>query len=842
MPVATSVPPEYWSLSAEELVRALGTSPQGLSAGEAATRLVRYGSNSLEHTHRATALSSLLRQFTSPLVLILLFATLVSLVVGEWVDAGIILAIVLGSGLLSFYQEYNAESAAEALRARVTARAQVLRDGTPSAIPIAQVVPGDVVKLTAGSLVPGDGVALEQRDVLVNQAVLTGESYPAEKRVGVSPADAAIAERANCLFMGTSVRSGSATLLVVRTGKATEFGHIAGRLELRPPETEFETGIRHFGGLLTQVTLVLLVLVFAANVFFQKPVLDSFLFALALAVGIAPELLPAIITINLSRGSQQMAKGGVIVRRLASIENFGSMDVLCTDKTGTLTSGTLGLEAALDARGQSSQDVLLYAQVNAHLQAGLANPLDEALTRQAQPGLGRFSKLDEFPYDFTRKRLSVVVQEGDKRLLITKGALEKVTEVCDRVQLPEGERPLDSSLRADLDARYREYSDKGVRVLGVALKEVSARDDYDVSEEKALVFIGFLLFADPPKPGILETVRDLQGLGVQLKVVTGDNQFVARHVAAQIGLRAGDILTGPKLAHMPEDALLQLAERTDVFAEVDPSQKERIILALKKMGHVVGYMGDGINDAPPLHAADVGISVDTAVDVAKEAADLVLLEKDLAVLHQGVVQGRITFANSLKYVFITTSANFGNMLSMAGASLFLPFLPMLPKQILLTNFLSDIPAMTIAGDAVDAESTRVPRRWNVRFIRDFMLLFGAISSVFDYLTFGLLLVFSVGEGRFQSGWFVESMLTELMILLVMRTRRPLWRSRPSRLLLFATVAAAVATVALPYLPFAAVLGFVPLPPALLAALVAITALYSLASEWAKHRFFPRETG
>jgi Mg2+-importing ATPase len=833
-------PSSYWSQSPDSLLAALRSTFNGLSAADATQRLRQFGPNVLKAREKVTALGLFLNQFRSPIILILLFATGVSAVLGEWVDALIVLTIVLGSALLSFWQEYSANTAAEKLRAQVKIKATVLRDGQPQTIPAEEVVVGDVVLLSAGSLVPADGILLEASDFYINQAVLTGETFPVEKRPGPVAVQASLAERINCVFMGTNVRSGSARALIVQTGTATAFGQIAERLTLRPPETEFERGIRRFGYLLTEVMLILVLIVFAVNVFFNKPVLDSLLFSVALAVGLTPQLLPAIISINLSKGSQAMAAGGVIVRRLESIENFGSMDVLCTDKTGTLTEGVVQLDGALDVKGQPSDEVFRYAYLNASLQTGLASPLDEAIIAHVQPGTRDFNKLGEVPYDFVRKRLTVVVQDGEQHLLITKGALDNVLDACTQMQEGEIVMPLDDAHRAQIQQRFAEWSGQGFRVLGMATKPVPPQQAYTRDDEHDLTFCGFLLFFDPPKPGVLETIADLAQLGVRLKIITGDNRLVALHTAEAVGMKVTGVLTGAELDDLRDEALWQAAERTNLFVEVDPNQKERIILALQKMGHVVGYMGDGINDAPALHAADVGISVDKAVDVAKQAADFVLLERDLAVLHQGIVLGRTTFANTLKYVFITTSANFGNMFSMAGASLFLPFLPMLPMQILLTNFLTDFPAMTIAGDSVDRELVEKPRRWNIKFIRDFMVTFGLVSSVFDYLTFGtLLFIVHATTDQFRTGWFLESVLTELLILLVIRTQRPFFKSKPGRYLLISALIVGGVTLILPYTPLSGLLGFAPLPLSPLLVLGSIAMLYIVTSEMAKRFFYAR---
>jgi len=865
-------PTQYWSQPLDSLLAALRSTPDGLSAAEARQRLAQFGPNTLKARKKATALGLFLNQFKSPIILILLFATIVSAVLQDWVDALIILAIILGSALLSFTQEYSASTAAEKLRAQVSIKATVRRDGQPQSIPAEEVVPGDVVLLSAGSLIPADGIVLEARDFFVGQAVLTGETFPAEKSPGPVAAPASLAERTNCVFMGTSVRSGSASALIVQTGTATAFGQIAERLELRPLETEFEHGIRQLGYLLSEVTLLMVLAVFAFNIFFHKPILDSFLFSLALAVGLTPQLLPAIININLAKGSQAMAARGVIVRRLASIENFGSMDVLCTDKTGTLTEGVVRLDGALDAQGQPSDEVLRLAYLNAYFQTGLANPLDEAILPAGAThfqGASLPVKVDEIPYDFVRKRLSVVVQEagtqGPALLLITKGALENVLAVC--AQVPDGGAtvPLDNAHRAEIQQRYADWSAQGYRVLGVAMKDLTPRPPslagkgesppllvgegsgvrstrpYTREDEHDLIFAGFLLFFDPPKPGVQETLADLANLGVQLKIITGDNRLVALHTAQAIGLEVTGVLSGAELNAMRDEALWQAARRTNMFVDVDPNQKERIILALMKTGHVVGYMGDGINDAPALHAADVGISVDTAVDVAKEAADFVLLKKDLAVLHQGIIQGRTTFANTLKYVYMATGANFGNMFSMAGASLFLPFLAMLPEQILLINFLTDLPEMTIAGDNVDPIFVQEPHRWDVAFIRRFMAIFGTLSSVFDYITFGMLLwLLRADPALFRTGWFIESVLSASLVVFALRTRLPFFRSRPSHAMLLVTGLVWLVTLIIPYSPLAALLGFQALPPLYLLAVAAIIVLYFVSAELTKRWFYRKQ--
>lgn len=810
----------YWSRSGSQILEELGSGVAGLTTAEAQARLGRYGPNTLQAESRFSRLRLFFRQFRSPLLLILAGAAGVSIFVREWLDAGIVLAIILGSGMLSFLQEFSANRAMEKLRQRVQVKASVVRDGRTVSVPAAEVVPGDVLVLAAGSLIAADAVIVEARDCFVNQAVLTGETYPAEKRAGAVGTACGLAERTNVVFLGTSIRSGTGRAVVVATGTKTAYGQIAGRLSLRPPETGFELGIRQFGQLLTKVMLVLVLVVFAINVFGAKPPVDALLFAIALAVGLAPELLPAILSLTLSRGAQRMAERGVIVRRLNAIENFGSMDVLCTDKTGTLTVGVVRLDGAVDAHGEASPEVLRWAALNAGLQTGLPNPLDEAIVAATAPAEG-YRKVDEIPYDFQRKRLSVVVERDGERRMVTKGALEGVLSICRTV--PD-----------DAAARFAAWSAQGIRVLGVATRTLAAGE---TARESELDFAGYLLFLDPPKPGVKTVLSELAGLGVAVKVITGDNHLVAAHLARAVGLPAEAMLTGAEIQALSDEALWHRAERTTLFVEVDPNQKERIIQALQKMGHVVGYLGDGINDAPALHAADVGISVDAAVDVAKESADLVLLEQDLNVLREGIAEGRRTFANTIKYIFTTTSANFGNMFSMAGASLFLPFLPLLANQILLNNLLSDVPGMAIASDEVDREWIERPHRWDVAYIRNFMILFGLVSSLFDYLTFGVLLwVYQASAVEFRTAWFVESLLTELAVALVVRTRLPFYRSRPGRLLLYSSIAVAALTLVISYLPGSGYLGFVPLPPSLLGLVVGIALAYALTVEVTKRYF------
>ena len=830
--------PPFWSAPAAEVLARLQTAPQGLSSAEALARTKRYAGRRLAPRKRTDAATLLLAQFSSPIVLLLLAATVISFFLHDPTDAAIILAIVLASGLLGFWQERGAAGAVEKLLSLVEVKAQVLREGAPHDVPMADVVPGDVVILSAGATAPGDCLLLEARDLFVDEAALTGETFPAEKSVAVLHPDTPLAQRTNTVFLGTHVVSGTARALVAAIGRDTEFGRVSERLKLRPPETDFERGLRRFGYLLLEVTLLLVIGIFAFNVYLHRPVLDSFLFSMALAVGLTPQLLPAIVSINLARGAHRMADRKVIVKRLASIENFGSMDVLCTDKTGTITEGVVRLQSANDLAGTPSDRVLLYAFLNASFETGFSSPIDAAIRNHGSIDIAAWRKLDEVPYDFLRKRLSILAAGPEGNLMITKGALAEVLEVCTAAEDAAGVAVPIDGVRQRIQAQYVQYSSGGRRTLGVACKKLGAATRIGKESEAGMSFLGFIEFSDPPKPGIEATIGRLRELGVGLKVITGDNALVAATVAREIGLGSAPVLSGHELRQMSDGALVARVGQVDVFAEVEPNQKERIILALRKAGHVVGYMGDGINDASALHAADVGLSVESAVDVAKEVADIVLLEKDLEVLVEGVREGRTTFANTLKYVLMATSANFGNMFSMAGASLLLPFLPLLPKQILLTNMLTDMPEMTIASDSVDAEMLDRPRRWDIRFIRSFMLTFGVLSSVFDYLTFGALLyVFRATTDQFRTGWFVESVLSASLIVLVVRSRRPFFRSRPGTRLLWATLGVVAITLVLPFLPLAPTLGLTPLPPSFLALVGLIVVMYIFSGELAKRLFY-----
>ena len=740
---------------------------------------------------------------------------------------------------LDFLQEHRAGQAAERLKASVAVRATVLRDGAACEIPVAELVPGDVVRLAAGDLVPADGRVLEARDFFVNQALLTGEPYPVEKHARAAPDD----DGASAVFMGTSVVSGTATVEVERTGAHTALGEIAATVSVRAPATAFEQGTQAFGLFVMRLTVLLVLAVILVNAALRRPWLESFLFALALAVGLTPELLPMIVSVCLARGALRMAGKKVIVKRLAAIHDLGSMDVLCTDKTGTLTEARIHLAHHRDALGRESERVLFLAYLNSYFETGLKSPLDDAiLAHAAHLSVAAWRKIDEVPFDFERRRVSVLVDDGRTRLLVVKGAFEDMLRLSTRYEAdgPADLRPLDAETAARLREQCEQFGRDGYRVLGIAWRPVPPDQVHAVvDDETELVFAGLAAFFDPPKASARAAVDALRASGVALKVLTGDSELVTEHLCAALGIPVAGVVTGAEIAHLDDQAVGALVERTTLFCRVTPAQKNRIILALKRRGHVVGFLGDGINDAPSLHSADVGLSVDGAVDVAKEAAALILLEHDLGVLHDGVLEGRRTFANIMKYIMMATSSNFGNMVSMAGAAAVLPFLPMLPVQILLNNLLYDVSELPIPMDDVDAAALARPRRWDMAFVRDFMLAVGPVSSVFDFLTFFLLHVLHAGEAVFHTGWFVESLATQVLVIFVIRTARSPLRSRPSPWLAATSLGVVATAVVLPLTPVAAPFGFVPLPPSFLALVAILVGAYLLAVERVKRWFYRR---
>ena len=812
--------------------------PLGLASSEARERLARYGPNQIRPRRERALLVQFLLRFRNPLVLILLAASLVTALTGDATGAAIIGVIVLMSVTLDFVQEHRAGRAAERLARQVAVTATVLRDGTPREVPVTEIVPGDVVRLAAGDLVPADGIVLEARDFFVNQAQLTGEPYPVEKRPAASPPTGADDE--NGVFMGSSVVSGAATMRVLATGAATELGKIAASLSRQPPPSAFERGTRHFGMLIMRLTMLLVLFTLLVNLAFQRPLLESFLFAVALAVGLTPELLPMVVSVTLARGAQRMAAKKVIVKRLAAIQDMGSMDVLATDKTGTLTEARIRLERHIDASGAASQRVLELAYLNSFFESGLKSPLDEAILAHGEIDVSGWRKIDEVPFDFERRRVSVLAEKDGRRILAVKGAPEDILALCTTWETPAGTvAALDDATRARIVALFETLGDEGFRALAIAWRAVAPDHPHAVvTDETELTFAGFAAFLDPPKASAATAMAHLAASGVAVKILTGDNERVTRHVCQTLAIPVSGVLTGRDIAHMDDAALRARVDEVNLFCRVNPAQKNRILLALKARGHAVGYLGDGINDAPSLQTADIGISVDGAVDVAREAADLVLLEHDLDVLHDGILEGRRTFGNVMKYIMMATSSNFGNMFSMAAATLFLPFLPMLPMQILLNNLLYDVSEIPLPLDNVDAEDLARPRQWDMRFIRNFMVSIGPISSLFDFLTFYLLIaVFDANAVLFRSGWFVESIATQVLVIFVIRTRRNPLRSRPHPWLAITSLAVVALAIALPFSPLAPALGFTPLPGGFFAVLGALIGAYLLLVEIAKRRFY-----
>jgi Mg2+-importing ATPase len=833
----------FWDKPLQDLLQQLQATPGGLTTGETKRRLRLYGPNSMAKESRFAGLLTFLRLFANPLVIILLVASGISLGLGGQVGGLIIIAIVLLSVLLNFFMEFQARHAVEEIQKQVATTAAVMRDGLEQELPIAELVPGDIIRLNAGDLVPADARLLDVKDLQVRESALTGESLPVEKSARDLPEGKhGVADATNSVFLGTAVQTGLGTAVIVRTGRSTALGVIAQRLATRPPETEFSRGIRHFGLMITRVIMLLVLFVLLVNLYFHRPLLESFLFAVALAVGMTPEMMPMIITVTLAQGARRMTRKKILVKQLAAIEDFGSVTILCSDKTGTLTEGEIVLDRHVDILGKEDKNVLRLIYLNSYFEAGIKSPLDDAVLKHDHPKIVEYVKVDEIPFDFNRKRLSVVVRHGGEHLLITKGEAEGIFGICQTVSIDGLPQPFNESRRAAAEETFKKLSADGYRTLGVAVRKVDKRDVYTPADERDMTLAGFAAFLDPPKEGVHAVLEALKQNGISVVIMTGDNQYVTQKIAHDVGLASDRILTGNQVDTMDNAALAYQAENGAIFARVSPEQKNRVILALKARGHVVAYGGDGINDAPSLHTADVGISVMNGVDVAKDAAKIILLEKDLAVLNDGVIEGRRCFANIMKYIIMGTSSNFGNMFSMAAASLFLPFLPMLPTQILLNNFLYDLSQISIPSDNVDPALLHRPKRWHIGFIRQFMMIIGPISSIYDFLTFGVLLwVFhaSTNAPLFHTGWFVESLATQTLVVFVIRTAGNPFKSRPGRPLLTGVFAVVAVAVALPYTPAGSLLGFIPLPLSLLGAIAGLAVTYLLVVQAVKTWFYHR---
>ena len=817
------------------------TNERGLTSDEAGERLKTYGPNQPAAEHRRHPIAELIALFTNPLAIVLLAAAAVSAWVGDPIGAGIIVAIVLAGAGINFFQTYRSSQAMVRLREGVAVTATVLRDGSWQEVARSEVVPGDVIRLSAGDLVPADCRLLTARDLHVQQAALTGESLPVEKEAAAGPSPGPLkTSDPGTVFFGTSVVSGMATALVAATGPATAFGEIAARLAARPPETEFDRGTRRFGLFITQTVFVLVLFVFLVNAALKRDALESILFAIALAVGLTPEFLPMITAVTLATGAVRMARQKVVVKHLAAMQNLGSMDVLCCDKTGTLTRGEMDLVRVTDPFGASADRPFLLAALNSFFETGIKSPLDVAILRYKPIDTAPYRKVDEVPFDFERRRVSVAVDGPNGRWFIAKGAPEGILKCCSRYESGETATSLDDTSRAQFLATGAELSGQGFRLLAVACKSVPNQDAFRVNDETDLTLVGLLAFLDPPRQDAADAIRSLRDDSVAIKVLTGDNELVARYVCEQVGLDGEHVVLGDDIDGMSDSALGRVAEEGTVFARLSPGQKNRLLMALKARGHVVGFLGDGINDAPSLRAADVGITVSTAVDVAKDAAEVVLLDPGLGVLHAGIREGRQAFGNVMKYLLMGTSSNFGNMLSMAAAMPFLPFLPMLPFQILLNSLMYDVAQLTIPTDNVDPSFIRKPRRWDIGLIRRFMIFLGPISSIFDILTFIVLLhVFRADAALFHTGWFVESLATQTLVLFVIRTGGNPFRSRPSRPLVVTVLAVVFTGVLLPYTALAETLGFVPMPVEYLAFVAVATAAYLVLVEIVKRKVLSR---
>ncbi len=834
---------DYIGCPNEVLLEKFQTSLKGLSDQEAFKRLREYGLNETARKKKRSILKQFFSKFLNPLVIVLIVIAVFSIFFGEKIEAILVILMALMSVVLAFVQEYRAGKEAEKLIEMVRATATVYRNGKAREIPIREIVPGDIVDLYAGDMIPADLRIVSCKDLFVNQASLTGESLPNEKvAVPIQTKSDSPSELNNIAFMGSSVVSGTAWGVVIRTGLATQFGEISRRLASMSVATSFDRGIRRFTWLMISLMVVLVVVIFIINVLSKHNILDAFMFSLAVSVGLTPEMLPMLVTVNLSKGAIAMSKKEVIVKRLNSIQNFGAMDVLCTDKTGTLTLDRIVLEKYCDVVGKDDRDVLKFAYINSYYQTGLKNILDRAVLKYEKLLVVEYKKIDEVPFDFSRKIMSVVVEAEGKHRIISKGAPEEIFKRCTKYVVEDEVLDMEQLVLTDLKTEYDDLSAQGFRVLAIAYKDFDVNKSvYSKDDEQGLILKGYIAFLDPPKPTTKKAIERLRSLGIDFKVLTGDNELVTRKICAEVGLDVKGLVNGDRVEKASDEELRELVKTTNVFARLMPLQKERIIRALQKNNHTVGFLGDGINDAPALKAADVGISVNNAVDIAKESADLILLKKSLLVLEDGVLEGRKTFGNILKYIKMGASSNFGNMFSMTGASLLLPFLPMLPIQVLLNNFLYDVSQVAIPTDELDKEYVLKARPWNIDYIRKFILILGPISSVFDFITFGVLLwIFHAQQPLFNTGWFMESLCTQTLVIHVIRTGKiPFIQSMPSQFLIFTSIYIVTIGMILPYTPWGGYFKFVMPPAMFFVALVIILAAYLVLMQFVKSWFIKK---
>lgn len=832
---------DFWSCDVNDILNSLNTSADGLSEKEAEDRIDKFGENIFEEKKSTSKFMIFINQFKNPITMILIFAAILSIFLKDYSDGIIILIIIMISAFLSYRHESKASDAVKKLLSSVSVTSSVLRDGKFIEIENSKLTVGDIISVKTGDMIPADCLILDVNSLSTDESSLAGETFPVEKILGKIPANTVLSQRNNSLWMGTHVISGSGKAVIVNLAKDSEFGKITSSLSKKDSDTDFEKGIKDFGNLILHVTTILIGLIFIFNIVLNKPFLESFMFALALSVGLTPQMLPAIISVNLSQGAKRMSEQGVIVKKLNAIENFGSMTIMCSDKTGTITKGKVKLDSAIDYAGEKSDNLKTLSMINSYFQEGYKNPIDEAILEGCTKDFSSYKKLFEIPYSFENKLLTVVVKTdsefSNKNMMITKGALESIIKVCDRYEKSDGSTGSLDEVKSQIFNLFDNYSSKGFRVLGLAYMNIESTDFKNEKAEN-LIFKGLLLFIDPLKDNIKDVIERMNNLGVALKMITGDNRLIAKNIGSQIGLDPEKIMVGEELDSYSLSQLNKKVLHIDIFAEISPNQKEKIILAYKQRGEIVGYMGDGINDSPAIKQADVGISVDTAADTAKDAASIVLLKNSLEVLVSGIKEGRRTFINTLKYIFVATSANFGNMFSMAGASLFLKFLPLLPKQILLTNLLTDFPSLQIASDSVDEDWLKKPVKWDMKFIKRFMIIFGITSSVFDYITFAvLLLLFNADEKFFQTGWMLESVISAVVVMLIVRTARPFLKSKPSKKLLLAIVGIVILLIAIAYSPMNVYLGLISLPFKAFASLLAISFVYAVTAELLKKNFY-----
>lgn len=830
------------TVALKEVFTELNTSKRGLTENEAKARLKRYGSNTISDKKEVGIVREFFSHFNDPLIIILLVAAGISASFGEMKNLVIISIMVLVSVTLDFFEEHSANDAAKKLKEKVNTTATVIRDGKKQDIKSSHVCVGDVIFLSAGDLVPADARVIEADDFFVNQSSLTGESFPCEKKPYIVDASKAENDNGNIVFLGSSVESGTARAVVYQVGKATEYGHIAETLLKAEPKSEFEIGITQFGFFISKVILALVLVIFLGNALIHKDILQSFIFAIAIAVGITPELLPVVMSITMARGAKRMAKVGVIVKKLSAIPNFGSMNILCTDKTGTLTEDNIELVLYTDIFGTNDESVLLHTYLNSVHQTGVRNPLDKAVLAYKKIDVSAYTKTEEIPFDFVRKMMSVAVAGPEGRVLITKGAPEAIIDKCTEYTKNGTSHVLTASIRKKAFGYYEALSADGYRVLALAIKtHLPEKEKYSTADENNLTLIGFISFLDPAKKDIKAVLEKLKEYGVEVKVITGDNELVTQKICKDIDMEIRGVLLGKDIRSLTDDALAIKAEQTTIFARFAPDEKNRIITALRSRGHVVGYLGDGINDAPSLKAADIGISVDNAVDVAKETADIILTKKHLKPIIDGILEGRKAFGNTMKYIMMALSSNFGNMFSVLGAILFLPFLPMLPIQILLNNFIYDLSQFTISSDAIDNDWIQKPRKWNLDSVKKFMYVFGPVSSLFDFGTFFILFViFNLGVSEFQTGWFMESLATQVLVIHIVRTRHlPIFKSRASTVLTISTVSAVIVAWIIPFTSLGALFGFSPLPLAVMGAIAGLVIVYLCIVEVTKRIFYAK---